>query len=133
MCGVLCILFFEGYGRQHDLHVLTHSLPTLRSSELTGRCVMSAQDRAWGPDNVIVWSPLQQRWIDHARARVAEVAQWEDRAMAMDHLAHMERHQFRSEEHTSELQSLMRLSSAVFCLKKTTHTPQQQVLNSKQP
>src|SRR3546814_6551811 len=32
----------------------------------------------------------------------------------------------RSEEHTSELQSLMRISSAVFCLKKktqnTTHT-----------
>src|SRR3546814_6730161 len=26
---------------------------------------------------------------------------------------------FRSEEHTSELQSLMRISSAVFCLKKT--------------
>src|SRR3546814_4628212 len=32
----------------------------------------------------------------------------------------------RSEEHTSELQSLMRISYAVFCLKKkteTTHTP----------
>src|SRR3546814_1374673 len=28
----------------------------------------------------------------------------------------------RSEEHTSELQSLMRISYAVFCLKKTTHT-----------
>src|SRR3546814_10703022 len=28
----------------------------------------------------------------------------------------------RSEEHTSELQSLMRNSYAVFCLKKTTHT-----------
>src|SRR3546814_5717081 len=27
----------------------------------------------------------------------------------------------RSEEHTSELQSLMRHSYAVFCLKKTTH------------
>src|SRR3546814_9420009 len=27
----------------------------------------------------------------------------------------------RSEEHTSELQSLMRISSAVFCLKQTTH------------
>src|SRR3546814_2156737 len=27
----------------------------------------------------------------------------------------------RSEEHTSELQSLMRLSYAVFCLKKTKH------------
>src|SRR3546814_10309441 len=29
----------------------------------------------------------------------------------------------RSEEHTSELQSLMRISSAVFCLKKTTNSP----------
>src|SRR3546814_2376843 len=33
-------------------------------------------------------------------------------------------HATRSEEHTSELQSLMRISYAVFCLKKkTTHTP----------
>src|SRR3546814_7892875 len=34
----------------------------------------------------------------------------------------------RSEEHTSELQSLMRISYAVFCLKKKkkTHTQQQQ-------
>src|SRR3546814_2450451 len=29
--------------------------------------------------------------------------------------------QFRSEEHTSELQSLMRISYAVFCLKKKTN------------
>src|SRR3546814_14412444 len=29
--------------------------------------------------------------------------------------------QLRSEEHTSELQSLMRISYAVFCLKKKTH------------
>src|SRR3546814_5944405 len=29
----------------------------------------------------------------------------------------------RSEEHTSELQSLMRSSYAVFCLKKKTHNP----------
>src|SRR3546814_8669084 len=32
----------------------------------------------------------------------------------------------RSEEHTSELQSLMRISYAVFCLKKNTH-----ITNSK--
>src|SRR3546814_3357295 len=31
----------------------------------------------------------------------------------------------RSEEHTSELQSLMRISYAVFCLKKNTSTPHQ--------
>src|SRR3546814_7266470 len=37
---------------------------------------------------------------------------------------HRRRHHERSEEHTSELQSLMRISYAVFCLKKkkrTTH------------
>src|SRR3546814_2741954 len=32
----------------------------------------------------------------------------------------------RSEEHTSELQSLMRITYAVFCLKKKTETPTQQ-------
>src|SRR3546814_3027671 len=31
----------------------------------------------------------------------------------------------RSEEHTSELQSLMRISYAVFCLKKQKHNTQQ--------
>src|SRR3546814_8323884 len=36
-------------------------------------------------------------------------------------------HAARSEEHTSELQSLMRISYAVFCLKKnTTTTPREQ-------
>src|SRR3546814_4219882 len=40
----------------------------------------------------------------------------------------------RSEEHTSELQSLMRLSYAVFCLKKKTHniTLDKNKLNSQQ-
>src|SRR3546814_8045989 len=42
----------------------------------------------------------------------------------------------RSEEHTSELQSLMRISYAVFCLKKKTHKSQLQrrttvVINNK--
>src|SRR3546814_5299796 len=33
----------------------------------------------------------------------------------------LERHSSRSEEHTSELQSLMRISYAVFCLHKKKH------------
>src|SRR3546814_6811842 len=41
-----------------------------------------------------------------------------------DHLLH------RSEEHTSELQSLMRISYAVFCLKKTILPPQKQSNNT---
>src|SRR3546814_10301386 len=35
-------------------------------------------------------------------------------------LEHLDALQIRSEEHTSELQSLMRISYAVFCLKKKT-------------
>src|SRR3546814_9683232 len=37
-----------------------------------------------------------------------------------DHILALQ--QARSEEHTSELQSLMRISYAVFCLKKKIHT-----------
>src|SRR3546814_5229152 len=40
-------------------------------------------------------------------------------ALGVDYLDHAP----RSEEHTSELQSLMRISYAVFCLKKNTTTP----------
>src|SRR3546814_5764319 len=39
----------------------------------------------------------------------------------------------RSEEHTSELQSLMRISYAVFCLKKKTHTLAPRDLRSPLP
>src|SRR3546814_9794306 len=37
----------------------------------------------------------------------------------------------RSEEHTSELQSLMRISYAVFCLKKKTHKKNKTKTNSE--
>src|SRR3546814_1491179 len=36
-------------------------------------------------------------------------------------LGSIDQQQYRSEEHTSELQSLMRISYAVFCLKKNNH------------
>src|SRR3546814_3133816 len=45
------------------------------------------------------------------RLRTGEVAQWK-----------LLRPQGRSEEHTSELQSLVRSSNAVFCLKTKTQT-----------
>src|SRR3546814_1804974 len=35
----------------------------------------------------------------------------------------------RSEEHTSELQSLMRISYAIFCLKKKKHTEKKHYIN----
>src|SRR3546814_6199382 len=42
----------------------------------------------------------------------------------------MELDQLRSEEHTSELQSLMRISYAVFCLKTTTNKTDTQYTNN---
>src|SRR3546814_4317107 len=41
---------------------------------------------------------------------------------AADQIAFLSPVSRRSEEHTSELQSLMRISYAVFCLKKKNHT-----------
>src|SRR3546814_1618583 len=51
----------------------------------------------------------------HAPAVAGQVAVAAHHAMAGD------RHRQRSEEHTSELQSLMRTSYAVFCLKNKTN------------
>src|SRR3546814_2966264 len=42
--------------------------------------------------------------------------------MSLSHFCHDRRQAYRSEEHTSELQSLMRISYAVFCLKKQKQT-----------
>src|SRR3546814_6090576 len=53
--------------------------------------------------------------VEHAQALLDEVA---DRAVALDRVYREGADVPRSEEHTSELQSLMRLSYAVFCLKK---------------
>src|SRR3546814_1249783 len=50
---------------------------------------------------------------------------YNDRAKELNRFAHLLRHGVdelgRSEEHTSELQSLLRISYAVFCLKKTNN------------
>src|SRR3546814_1483462 len=61
---------------------------------------------------------------------VSRKIDWRIAVMIFEHLGGCSGPQERSEEHTSELQSLMRISYAVFCLKKTIkglaylgHTP----------
>src|SRR3546814_3897268 len=62
---------------------------------------------------------------DQRRARLdCQRRKSRPRAQARHAPAHAEQ---RSEEHTSELQSLMRNSYAVFCLKKKNNTKQTQV------
>src|SRR3546814_1059976 len=53
--------------------------------------------------------------IRKAMVEVKERQEWHQRMNSL-------RQQKRSEEHTSELQSLMRISYAVFCLKKKKHS-----------
>src|SRR3546814_980733 len=47
--------------------------------------------------------------------------------------ARLDMDRWRSEEHTSELQSLMRISYAVFCLKKQNNTPNNQQPTTYEP
>src|SRR3546814_7940053 len=57
--------------------------------------------------------------------RAKEIDQHRQRAVFEIERAHVEPSRIgRSEEHTSELQSLMRISYAVFCLKKKNTTKQ---------
>src|SRR3546814_10210344 len=58
-----------------------------------------------------------------ARWRLGGGRGWTERlrALGVGKQLRMVRGYLRSEEHTSELQSLMRISYAVFCLKKKTH------------
>src|SRR3546814_9931206 len=66
--------------------------------------------------DIAATAPAQRRWRQHPNLLFFmeqtpdDLLQWE-----------MWISQFRSEEHTSELQSLMRISYAVFCLKKKQH------------
>src|SRR3546814_4118243 len=81
---------------------------TRRRAELLGRGAPARQRRAAGGE-CIFRALLRYRPAAPARARRVP-----HRLAPAAHPAH----RARSEEHTSELQSLMRISYAVFCLKK---------------
>src|SRR3546814_1141045 len=66
---------------------------------------------------------LLQQLLDQRQIRRVVIA-----PMAQDH--RRGRVFVRSEEHTSELQSLMRISYAVFCLKKTTDTTKHTLISN---
>src|SRR3546814_8309231 len=79
---------------------------------------------------VVVEQPLDERWPEWPGCLAGE-ADWTSYTVTWGVLAasESEAHKFveawqarRSEEHTSELQSLMRISYAVFCLKKKKTT-----------
>src|SRR3546814_1092324 len=83
---------------------MTHSFPTRRSSDLPHRELVR----------------VASHWAGAARKRTELREAGAATASGRARLCRLQRcrTQARSEEHTSELQSLMRISYAVFCLKK---------------
>src|SRR3546814_6556349 len=88
-----------------------------------------AKVREWNKTALI--EQWRERWADHVNRALAECdidARIDHRSLEAQGIALEPQDKIgpaaRSEEHTSELQSLMRISYAVFCLKKkkTTHT-----------
>src|SRR3546814_9947308 len=69
--------------------------------------------------NDLGYALLQTGAVDRAAFVLRQAAEL---APGNDHIRRNLALALRSEEHTSELQSLMRISYAVFCLKKKTHT-----------
>src|SRR3546814_8067106 len=104
----------NGYPR--DLHVLTHSFPTRRSSDLLTSANFPSE-----VEDKIMYSIIHKQpkradiyWLVHVDVMdVPYCREYNVHTFIPNHL-------IRSEEHTSELQSLMRISYAVFCLKKKT-------------
>src|SRR3546814_5844468 len=112
---------------------MTHSFPTRRSSDLLDDQLNIAETQAITDHRVRQMCSQQLRnglVVIRLRQRQAiALAQGSDRGVAIDGEVaevtsrqrlrrQLQRFEDRSEEHTSELQSLMRISYAVFCLKK---------------
>src|SRR3546814_9301883 len=115
------VFFFLLYCEPRDLHVLTHSFPTRRSSDLPqpdeGQEGNRDLDQAAGGAGVAIGCQKGDPLL-HAGGGGLGGAGLASLSHAIVSVGFVVDLQPRSEEHTSELQSLMRISYAVFCLKK---------------
>src|SRR3546814_982202 len=107
---------------------MTHPFPTRRSSDLTNRSTATGTAAGTAAAGTAAKSGMS-RWL----GPIAGIAAGLGIAALLSHLGLSGAFAeflssmlliglVRSEEHTSELQSLMRISYAVFCLKKKKKT-----------
>src|SRR3546814_10168029 len=117
---MLC--FFFNDTATTEIYTLTHSFPTRRSSYLLDRRSSFNLIAAQCP------APLLSLHVDHLgsgqRRKLRWDRKWFQARPRRPDREHNQEPEPRSEEHTSELQSLMRISYAVFCLKKKNHYKQ---------
>src|SRR3546814_7186904 len=98
---------------------IREAVKVMRADGTKGRIVNIASNSALHPTakSLLAYSTLKAGIAGLTRAAAMEVVQ--------DGIA------VRSEEHTSELQSLMRISYAVFCLKKKKNTQTEEQIQNK--
>src|SRR3546814_6614747 len=113
----LLLCSFYVYGDHQALHVLTLSFPTRRSSDLRRSGASSARRPAASPCRDRR-SGSRGRSSARRRHPPMPASRCPCFRAAARRRGTKSRGPSRSEEHTSELQSLMRISYAVFCLKK---------------
>src|SRR3546814_2398326 len=89
--------------------------------------------RTSGIDIFLPNTPMTRQWL--CARRLQECVTSAKRRMRIVHdgrrFARAPAQDVRSEEHTSELQSLMRISYAVFCLQKKTNNPSNESRHQK--
>src|SRR3546814_6298187 len=122
---------FQGNGAHRDLHVPTPSSPTRRSpSARAARARFHHRDRKQRHA-----SDTAQHRLDLRQPKGGERTGPDERRRIEARLAAVRQRRraargARSEEHTSELQSLLRTSYDVFCLTNTTNTIYEQLTRS---
>src|SRR3546814_4651392 len=108
-----CFFFFLMIRRPPRSTRTAHSFPTRRSSDLT---TLRSQRESTSTASL---RSAGQESVSRSRSRTAS---GETALRGALRLKLRRQWHLRSEEHTSELQSLMRISYAVFCLKKKKQT-----------
>src|SRR3546814_2030407 len=120
------------YAAHRHLHVRPHSFPTRRSSDLFSSLPKRSSSTLLRRDSSPRAVCCQRTWAagEHTPAVLGDSpVAYEDSTQRPSTITHKPPKPnssistgvfltTRSEEHTSELQSLMRISYAVFCLKK---------------
>src|SRR3546814_2160070 len=128
VCQCMCCIIFFSSRRRHTICALVTGVQTC-ALPICGPCLLSrtsVEKRRHSCPSQRTWHrcggrlPLRSGWRGAIRLRAGSGRQptGTERSTLAGNLSGI-----RSEEHTSELQSLMRNSYAVFCLKKKkTHT-----------
>src|SRR3546814_7544058 len=116
---VVYVCFFLCYGDHRGLLVLTHSVPTRRASDLCSASVTPMPAARFALMNA--WRSTASLVKANSSRIVFSLTPITPNMIAAQKPVRSLPAEQRSEEHTSQLQSLMRNSYAVFCLKKKKH------------